>query len=132
MKPMEFNQIAVILYILITVVVILFQLFLVFGAPWGEFTQGGRHKGVLPTSGRVSAAVSIPILIFMALSISSVVGFLPNWSIRTAYITIALQGVTAIFNWITPSQKEKRLWGPVTTIAFILAAYATYSRNALV
>jgi len=63
---MEFNQIAVSLYILITVVVILFQLFLVFGAPWGEFTQGGRHKGVLPTSGRVSAAVSIPILIFMA------------------------------------------------------------------
>ena len=48
---MEFNQIAVSLYILITVVVILFQLFLVFGAPWGEFTQGGRHKGVLPTSG---------------------------------------------------------------------------------
>ena len=132
MKPMEFNQIAVILYILITVVVILFQLFLVFGAPWGEFTQGGRHKGVLPASGRVSAAVSIPILIFMASSISSVVGFIPNWSIRTAYITIALQGVTAIFNWITPSQKEKRLWGPVTTIAFILAAYATYSVNALV
>ena len=124
---MEFFQIAAILYILITVVVIFFQLFLVLGAPWGEFTQGGRHKGTLPISGRISAAVSIPILVFMALSISSVVGFVPNWSIRTAYITLALQGVTAVFNLITPSLKERRLWGPVTTTAFILAAYSTYS-----
>ena len=124
---MEFIQIAAILYILITVVVIFFQLFLVLGAPWGEFTQGGRHKGTLPISGRISAAVSIPILVFMASSISSVVGFVPNWSIRTAYITLALQGVTAVFNLITPSLKERRLWGPVTTIAFILAAYSTFS-----
>lgn len=124
---MELIQIAAILYILITVVVIFFQLFLVLGAPWGEFTQGGRHKGTLPISGRISAAVSIPILVFMASSISSVVGFVPNWSIRTAYITLALQGVTAVFNLITPSLKEKRLWGPVTTIAFVLAAYSTFS-----
>lgn len=124
---MEFIQIASILYILITVVVIFFQLFLLLGAPWGEFTQGGRHKGTLPISGRISAAVSIPILVFMASSISSVVGFVPNWSIRTAYITLALQGVTAVFNLITPSLKERRLWGPVTTIAFILAAYSTFS-----
>lgn len=124
---MEFIQIASILYILITVVVIFFQLFLVLGAPWGEFTQGGRHKGSLPISGRISAAISIPILVFMASSISSVVGFVPNWSIRTAYITLALQGVTAVFNLITPSLKERRLWGPVTTIAFILAAYSTFS-----
>ena len=124
---MEFIQIAAILYILITVVVIFFQLFLVLGAPWGEFTQGGRYKGTLPISGRVSAAISIPILVFMASSISSVVGFVPNWSIRTAYITLALQGVTAVFNLITPSLKEKRLWGPVTTIAFVLAAYSTFS-----
>ena len=41
---MEFFQIAAILYILITVVVIFFQVFLVLGAPWGEFTQGGRYK----------------------------------------------------------------------------------------
>ena len=124
---MEFIQIAAILYILITVVVIFFQVFLVLGAPWGEFTQGGRYKGTLPISGRISAAVSIPILVFMAASISSVVGLAPNWSIRTAYITLALQGVTAVFNLITPSLKEKRLWGPVTTIAFVLAAYSTFS-----
>ena len=68
---MEFIQIAAILYILIIVVVIFFQVFLVLGAPWGEFTQGGRHKGTLPISGRISAAVSIPILVFICLLYTS-------------------------------------------------------------
>ena len=40
---------------------------------------------------------------------------------RTAYVTIGIQGLTAIFNLITPSLKERRLWGPVTSIAFFLA-----------
>ena len=73
---MELNQLAAILYISITVLVIFFQFGLVFGAPWGEFTQGGRFKGALPISGRVIAALSIPLLMFMALSIASVVGFI--------------------------------------------------------
>ena len=115
-----------ILYIFITALVIFFQLCLVFGAPWGEFTQGGRFKGALPISGRVIAALSIPLLMFMALSIASVAGFIFEWDSWTAIATIALQGVTALFNWITPSRKEKLLWGPVTTVAFGLCSYSFY------
>jgi hypothetical protein len=122
----ELNQLAAILYISITVLVIFFQFGLVFGAPWGEFTQGGRFKGTLPISGRVLAALSIPLLIFMALSIASVVGFIFEWDRWTAIATIAFQGVTALFNWITPSRKEKLLWGPVTTIAFGFCFYSVY------
>jgi len=123
---MEPNQLTAILYIFITVLVIFFQSCLVFGAPWGEFTQGGRFKGALPISGRVIAALSIPLLIFMALSIASVAGFIFEWDSWTAIATIALQGVTALFNWITPSRKEKLLWGPVTTVAFGLCSYSFY------
>jgi len=123
---MEPNQLTAILYIFITVLVIFFQSCLVFGAPWGEFTQGGRFKGTLPISGRVLAALSIPLLMFMALSIASVVGFIFEWDSWTAIATIALQGVTALFNWITPSRKEKLLWGPVTTVAFGLCSYSFY------
>jgi len=122
----ELNQLAAILYISITVLVIFFQFGLVFGAPWGEFTQGGRFKGALPISGRVIAALSIPLLIFMALSIASVVGFIFEWDRWTAIATIAFQGVTVILNWITPSRKEKLLWGPVTTVAFGLCSYVIY------
>lgn len=123
---MELNQLAAILYISITVLVIFFQFGLVFGAPLGEFTQGGRFKGALPISGRVIAALSIPLLIFMALSIASVVGFIFEWDRWTAIATIAFQGVTVILNWITPSRKEKLLWGPVTTVAFGLCSYVIY------
>ena len=123
---MELNQLAAILYISITVLVIFFQFGLVFGAPWGEFTQGGRFKGALPISGRVIAALSIPLLIFMALSIASVVGFIFEWDRWAATATIAFQGVTVILNWITPSRKEKLLWGPVTTVAFGLCSYVIY------
>ena len=123
---MELNQLAAILYISITVLVIFFQFGLVFGAPLGEFTQGGRFKGALPISGRVIAALSIPLLMFMALSIASVVGFIFEWDRWTAIATIAFQGVTVILNWITPSRKEKLLWGPVTTVAFGLCSYVIY------
>ena len=123
---MELNQLAAILYISISVYVIFFQFGLVFGAPLGEFTQGGRFKGALPISGRVIAALSIPLLMFMALSIASVVGFVFEWDRWTAIATIAFQGVTVILNWITPSRKEKLLWGPVTTVAFGLCSYVIY------
>ena len=123
---MELNQLAAILYISITVLVIFFQFGLLFGAPWGEFTQGGRFKGALPVSGRVLAGLSIPLLIFMALSIASVVGFIFEWDRWSATATIAFQGVTVILNWITPSRKEKLLWGPVTTVAFGLCSYVIY------
>ena len=46
-----------------------FQVALVFGAPWGAYTQGGETKGALDTSGRVFAAASCAILLVMAAAI---------------------------------------------------------------
>ena len=46
-----------------------FQVALVFGAPWGAYTQGGETEGALDTSGRVVAAVSCAILLVMAAAI---------------------------------------------------------------
>jgi hypothetical protein len=39
-------------------IVAAFQAALVFGAPWGEYTQGGGTRGALASSGRLFAAVS--------------------------------------------------------------------------
>jgi hypothetical protein len=46
-----------------------FQVALVFGAPWGAYTQGGETEGALGPSGRVFAAVSCVILLVMAAAI---------------------------------------------------------------
>ena len=45
-----------------------FQVALVFGAPWGAYTHGGRTDGALDTSGHVLAAVSCAILLVMAVA----------------------------------------------------------------
>jgi hypothetical protein len=53
----------------VMVAVAAFQVALVFGAPWGAYTQGGGTKGALDTSGRVVAAISCAILLVMAAAI---------------------------------------------------------------
>ena len=123
---MELEQIPAILYALIIVLVVLFQFCLIFGAPWGQITQGGRYEGPLPATGRVAALLSVPILIFMGASITSAAGLVPYWAGWTAYAAIAMQALSATLNWITPSQKERLVWSPITSIMLLLAAYVVF------
>ena len=123
---MGLEQMAAILYALIIALVVLFQVCLIFGAPWGQITQGGRYEGPLPVGGRVVATLSVPTLIFMAASIISAAGLVPNWTDWTAYAAIAVQALSTTLNWITPSQKERFLWGPITSIMLLLAAYVVF------
>jgi len=123
---MGLEQMAAILYALIIALVVLFQVCLIFGAPWGQITQGGRYEGSLPVGGRVVATLSVPTLIFMAASIISAAGLVPNWTDWTAYAAIAVQALSTTLNWITPSQKERFLWGPITSIMLLLAAYVVF------
>lgn len=112
------------LYALFCLALVFFQIALIGGAPWGRVTQGGAHEGALPIKGRIVAALSIPLLLFMALAILSAAGFpglgWPRW---TAWAAVAVQLVSMILNWITPSRIERQIWGPVTTI---MAAFALY------
>jgi len=68
---MESEQLMAIFYLITIASVVLFQLCLIFGAPWGEFTQGRKYDGSLPMSGRITALLSIPIIIYMGTSITS-------------------------------------------------------------
>ena len=101
--------------------VIGFQIALILGAPWGRITQGGQVDGPLPLSGRLIAAVSIVILICMALAILSTAGRWPGWPAWTAWAALGMNAVMMILNWITPSVPERRLWGPITTVLFAMA-----------
>ena len=123
---MGLEQMAAILYALIIALVVFFQVCLIFGAPWGQITQGGRFEGPLPVGGRVVATLSVPTLIFMGASITSAAGLMPNWADWTAYAAIAVQALSTTLNWITPSQKERFLWGPITSIMLLLAAYVVF------
>lgn len=49
-----------------------FQVALILGALLGWYMQGGQHEGALPLSGRIIAAVSIPVVLLRGLAILSV------------------------------------------------------------
>jgi hypothetical protein len=102
--------------------IVFFQIALIAGVPLGRYTQGGQHPGALPVTGRIIAAVSIPVLLFQALAVLSAAGFpglgWPRW---TGWVALAVQGVTAVLNLITPSKPERAVWGPVTVVMAAMA-----------
>lgn len=104
------------------VAIAFFQIALILGAPLGRYTQGGQHDGALPVSGRMIAAVSIPIVLFQALAILSAAGFPGvDWPIWTGWVAFAVQAMTTVLNWITPSKPERAVWGPVTLVMTAMA-----------
>lgn len=115
------------LYAVICVAVIGFQIALIVGAPWGRITQGGQVDGPLPRRGRILAAVSIFILAFRALSVLSTAGMAVDWPKWTVWVALAVQALSALANWITPSAPERRLWGPITTVMLLCAGYVALS-----
>jgi hypothetical protein len=108
-------------------VVVAFQVALVFGAPWGAFTQGGGNEGVLPASGRVFAFASIAIVGLMALTILARAGEGPMTAAPRrlvtvlSWLTMIYMGLAIIVNLITPSPSERMVWAPVSVIIFAFA-----------
>lgn len=70
------------------------------------------------------AAVSIGVLVFMAAAILSAAGLggwtLPRW---TAWAALAVTALSMILNWITPSRRERAVWGPFMTFQTALAGF---------
>lgn len=120
------TQIAATLYVVIIAVVVVFQFCLIAGAPWGRLTQGGRHDGALPIPGRVAACLSVPLLICMGAGITSAADMTPNWPMWVSYVALAAQVLSTVLNWITPSRAERLLWGPITLVMLLLAAYVVF------
>lgn len=107
-----------------------FQIALVFGAPWGAYTQGGETVGILDASGRVVAAVSCAILLLMAAAIlarvregplkgapGSVVSVL-------AWFTTVYAAVSVVLNLATRSPSERVVFAPTAILLFVLVMTA--------
>jgi cytochrome bd-type quinol oxidase subunit 2 len=115
------------LFATLCVATVFFQIALISGLPLGAYTQGGRHRGALPPSGRLIAAVSIPILLFMALAVVSAAGFAGGfWPRWTAWAALAIMATSCLLNWITPSDRERAVWAPITTVMLALAGYTVF------
>lgn len=115
---------AAIFYAVACLGVIAFQMALIAGAPWGALTQGGRVTGPVDQRGRLAAFVSIFILGAMASAVLSVAGLPPRWPSWTIWPALAVQTLSTLANWVTPSAPERRLGAPVTTAMLALAIAA--------
>lgn len=120
-------NVVAILYSLICAAVILFQVCLIAGAPWGRLTQGGSHPAALPGPNRVVAGISIFLLTFMAGSILSAADDWPQWPQWLGWAALGVQVISTLLNWITPSRPERLLWAPITTTMLIFAGLVMLS-----
>jgi len=107
----------------LTGVVILFQLALAAGAPWGSYAMGGAFPGTYPPAMRVAALVQVVILGGVALIVLARAGLvLPGWRRAwrwLAWAVVGLLGVGVVLNLITPSGMERLIWAPVAIVLFL-------------
>lgn len=105
-----------------------FQMALVLGAPWAEYTQGGSSSGALAASGRIIAVVSCLFSILMAGAILARAGegparrLPPRVVAVLAWITTVFAIITVVLNLITRSSAERALWAPISIVLLLLVA----------
>ena len=114
---------AAIAFILLTAIVIVFQLALVAGAPWGELTRGGRFPGRLPAKMRLVPVLSALLLAGFAAVIAARAGLIESPATLSSgilvWVVVAYCSLGVVANAATPSKAERRLWLPVVLVMLI-------------
>lgn len=115
--------ISAIIFAVLTGIVILFQLSLAAGAPWGDYAMGGKYPGKFPPSMRAAALVQVLILAFIAsIALSKSGLILPDWDSfaqSAIWFVVAFSVIATVLNLITRSVWERRIWAPVSVLMLI-------------
>ena len=121
------SSIAAYVFVFLNSIVVLFQLALSAGAPWGGIAMGGRFPGIFPTPMRIAALVQAFILSFLSLSVAIRAKFiLPDYySISEVgiWVVVVVFSLSLIMNLATPSKWERRIWAPVVAILLACALF---------
>jgi hypothetical protein len=111
------TEIAAITYSVLAVIVILFQLALAAGAPWGKLTMGGFHPGVLPTKLRIAALLQALLIaatvLIVLIEASLILSNLQSISRVGIWFVVAIYTASSLLNLITTSKWERRTGGPI-------------------
>jgi hypothetical protein len=100
---------------------ILFQIALALGAPWGRAAWGGGHEGKLPPKLRLASAISTLVLALAAWVVLAAGGLIDSspvpesWLTPLVWVLTGYFGIGAVLNIISRSKVE-RIWGPVSLI----------------
>ncbi len=123
MRDLDIAEVAGVVFALITLGVIAFQLALALGAPWGDYAMGGAFPGKYPVRMRIAAVVQAFILALIVLAVLSAAGVVAApWGTTPAGVVwsiVALFTVGLVLNLITPSAGERRIWAPVVAVMLV-------------
>ena len=121
---------AAILAVALLGVIVVFQLALALGAPWGAAAWGGQNPGVLPTRLRIASAivavVVYPLVIAQVLAAAGLIGdeWLPVDGTLIMWVLAGLLALGGLMNFASRSRPE-RTWGAVAlTIGLCCAIIA--------
>ena len=124
-------RIAAQVYALLAGVVILFQMAVILGAPWGHLTQGGFHPGMLPLQQRVMAGASVVLMAGMTFVMLSHAGVLERqgWTRVAIWGVVVMAVLGAVMNLATPSAPERMIWAPVTLVMLVCAVLVARAKG---
>ena len=127
---MNISKVAAILYAVVSLGVIVFQIALAAGAPWGAYAMGGAFPGQFPPALRVTALIQAALLAGMALIVLARAGLiLPGWQRSSRWLIWFVVGFAALslfLNLITPSAGERAIWAPVAFILLLTCAVVAF------
>ena len=112
-------KVAAVIATMLLSIVVIFQVALAAGAPWGRAAWGGQHQGVLPTRLRIaSGAVAFVVYPIIIVAVLDAAGFLdldllPGNGATVIWTFVALFTFGALANLFSRSMLE-RLWAPVS------------------
>ena len=116
-------NLALILFIIFTSLVSLFQLALALGAPWGKIAMAGKFPGKLPSKIRIAAVFQMFILLFfiwIALVKSEKMNLeWKDFADKMIWVVVSFSVIASVLNIITPSKWERIIWAPVCLIMLI-------------
>ena len=130
---MQIHRLAALVYGAVSLGVILFQLALAAGAPWGAYAMGGAFPGQFPPELRVAAVVQAVILALLALVVLARAGMaLPNRSRASRWliwIVVVFSTISLVLNTLTPSADERAIWMPVALVMLICSVIVAVSKT---
>lgn len=130
---MKMRRVAAIIYAIVSLGVVAFQLALAAGAPWGAYAMGGAFPGQFPPSMRIAAMIQAALLAGMAAVILARAGLiLPRWSRASrwlAWVVVTFSVVSFVLNLLTPSAGERATWAPTALLLLVSSAMVAFSSS---
>ena len=124
-------EIAAIVFCALTAGVVIFQLALAAGAPWGQIAMGGKYPGRLPTPMRVAAVIQAFVLLGLGAIVLTRAGLIfPQWFAASTWLiwfVVAFSALSLVLNLITPSKRERMIWAPVAAVMLLCSVTVAMS-----